>query len=163
MDDFWHEYERNFQFLQVFYSSTCPCFTWIDETEAKSPNDQTMHQYQEAVRYCHLSLDSVWCFTDGHKLMLKTSSDNDEQNKFYNASICDHYVGVVLVFCSDETIPICCFNIPSSLHDNSISTIEKFMISWRFTPEQEDIVLLTLPLLAITNCFSSSKEILQGA
>jgi hypothetical protein len=46
---------------------------------------------------------------DGLKLYL---------NHFYNGWKHNHYVGAVIVFCPDGTIPICCFNVPGSVHDS---------------------------------------------
>ena len=62
---------------------------------------------------------------DGIKLMLECSSDEDVQNRFYNGWTCDHYIGAVLVFCPDGTIPICCYNVPGTVHDSNIAIIGK--------------------------------------
>ena len=37
---------------------------------------------------------------------------------FFNGWKHDHYVGAVIVFCPDGTIPIVCFNVPGSVHDS---------------------------------------------
>jgi hypothetical protein len=60
---------------------------------------------------------------DGIKLMLECAGDDDIQNRFYNGWTCDHYVGAVLVFCPDGTIPMCCYNVPGSVHDSNIAVI----------------------------------------
>jgi len=62
---------------------------------------------------------------DGLKLLLECSSDNNEQNAFYNGWMCDHYVSAVFIFAPDGTIPICCYNynVPGSVHGSTIATI----------------------------------------
>ena len=57
--------------------------------------------------------------------MVECSGDDDDQSRFYNGWTCDHYIGAVLVFCPDGTIPICCYNVPETVHDNLIATIGK--------------------------------------
>ena len=57
--------------------------------------------------------------------MVECSGDDAEQNKFYSGWTCDHYIGAVLVFCPDGTIPICCYNVPGTVHDSQIATIGK--------------------------------------
>ena len=55
--------------------------------------------------------------------MLECAGDEDTQNRFYNGWTCDHYIGAVLVFCPDGTIPICCYNVPGTVHDSNIAVI----------------------------------------
>ena len=55
---------------------------------------------------------------DGFKLYLEMSADRASENNFYNGWKHDHYVGAIIVFCPDGTIPICCFNVPGSVHDS---------------------------------------------
>ena len=62
---------------------------------------------------------------DGIKLMLECSSEEDIQNRFYNGWTCNNYIGAVLVFCPDGTIPICCYNVPGTIHDSNIAIIGK--------------------------------------
>lgn len=40
---------------------------------------------------------------------------------FYNGWTHDHYVSSVLVFCPDQTIPICCYNVSGSIHNSCIA------------------------------------------
>jgi hypothetical protein len=49
----------------------------------------------------------------------------NEENHFYNGWTCDHYIGAVLVFCPDGTIPICCYNVPGTVHVILIALIGK--------------------------------------
>eukprot|EP00804_Cyclotella_cryptica_P010121 CCRYP_018494-RA/>CCRYP_018494-RA protein AED:0.03 eAED:0.03 QI:578/1/1/1/0/0/2/26/188 len=58
---------------------------------------------------------------DGIKLMVECAAEDDVQNRFYNGWTCDHYIGAVLVFCPDGTIPICCYNVPGTVHDSNIA------------------------------------------
>ena len=68
-------------------------------------------------------LENVWCTMDGLKLMIECSSNEDEQNNYYNGWTSHHYVNSVLAFCPDGTIRICCYNIPGSVHDSTIADI----------------------------------------
>mgnify|MGYP006199174333 CR=1 FL=1 len=54
--------------------------------------------------------------------MLEYASNEDKQNRFYNGWTCDHYIGAVLVFCPNGP-PICCYNVPGTVHDSSIAMI----------------------------------------
>jgi len=58
---------------------------------------------------------------DGIKLLLEKAGDEFIQNDYYNGWVCDHYTSAVLVFCPDGTIPICCYNVPGSVHDSKIA------------------------------------------
>jgi hypothetical protein len=60
---------------------------------------------------------------DGIKLMLECAGDDGIQNRFYNGWTCHDYSGAVLVFCPDQTIPICCYNVPGTVHDSNIAVI----------------------------------------
>ena len=53
--------------------------------------------------------------------MLECAAEEDVQNRFYNGWTCDHYIGPVLMFCPDNTIPICCYNVPGTVHDSNIA------------------------------------------
>jgi hypothetical protein len=58
---------------------------------------------------------------DRIKLMIECAAEEDVQNQFYNGWTCDHYIAAVLVFCPDGTIPICCYNVPGTVHDSNIA------------------------------------------
>jgi hypothetical protein len=60
---------------------------------------------------------------DGVKLMVECSRDDDGQNWFDNLWTCDHNIGAVLVFFPDIIILICCYNVPSAVHDSNITLI----------------------------------------
>ena len=55
--------------------------------------------------------------------MLECASDDVIQNRFYNGWTCNHYVGAVIVFCPDGTIPMCCYNVPGTVHDSNNAVI----------------------------------------
>ena len=95
----------------------------MNEARIMRPNEDLVQQYKDSVQTRHPSLENVWCTMDGLKLMIECSSNDDEQNRFYNGWTCDHYVSAVLVFCPDGTIPICCYNVPGTIHDSNIATI----------------------------------------
>jgi hypothetical protein len=60
---------------------------------------------------------------DSIKLMLECAGVDDVQNRFYNGWTYDHYIGAVLVFCPDSTIPMCCYNVPGTVHGSNIAVI----------------------------------------
>jgi hypothetical protein len=95
----------------------------LDDAKIRRPTVQKIREYQEAVYRRHPFLADVWCTMDGLKLMIECAADDEEQNRFYNGWTCDHYVGAVLVFCPDGTIPICCYNVPGTVHDSNIAVI----------------------------------------
>jgi hypothetical protein len=84
-----------------------------------------IRECQDAVQHRHPLLEDVWYTIDGIKLMLECSSDDNKQNRFCNGWTCDHYIGGVLVSCPDGTIPICCYNVPDTVHDSNIASIGK--------------------------------------
>jgi hypothetical protein len=94
-----------------------------NETDSaiRMPTDDEMVQYKRAVQERHPLLEGVWCSMDGLKLALECSSNDEEQNDYYNGWTCDHYVSALLVFCPDGTIPMCCYNVPGSQHDSAIA------------------------------------------
>ena len=55
------------------------------------------------------------------KLMLECADEDDEQNRFYNGWTCGHYIGAVLVFCPDSTIPMRCYNVSGTVHNSNIA------------------------------------------
>ena len=85
------------------------------------PDATRIQLFQECIKERHPALQDVWCTMDGLKLYLQPSSDCNTQNNFYNGWTHDHYVGAVIVFCPDGTIPICCYNVPGSVHDSMIA------------------------------------------
>jgi hypothetical protein len=96
-----------------------------DDAKIKRPTPEKIVEYQQAVYHHHPFLGDVWCTMDGVKLMVECSGDDDKQNRFYNRWTCDHYIGAVLVFCPDGTIPICWYNVAGTVHDSLIATIGK--------------------------------------
>ena len=60
---------------------------------------------------------------DGLKLLIKSAGDDEEQNCYYDGWTCDHYMNAVLVFCPDGTIPICCYNVPRTVHDSMVAVV----------------------------------------
>ena len=85
------------------------------------PDLETIRAHQDAVRLRHPILDGVWCTMDGLKLYLQRHPNRFEENNMYNGWKHDHYVGAVLVFCPDGTIPICCYNVPGCVNDSLIA------------------------------------------
>jgi hypothetical protein len=75
------------------------------------PNVKMIHTYMDAICCRHPILDGVWCTMDGLEHYLQSPAERAKENKCYNGWKHDHYVGAVLVFCPDRTIPICCYNV----------------------------------------------------
>ena len=74
----------------------------MNEARIMRPNQDKVQQYKDSVQTRHPSLENIWCTMDGLKLMIECSSNDDEQNRFYNGWMHDHYVfSAVLCFCSD--------------------------------------------------------------
>ncbi len=94
-----------------------------EDAKIKRPTIEKIQEYKQAVLQHHPLLEDVWCTMDGLKLMLECAGDDVIQNRFYNGWTCDHYVGAVIVFCPDGTIPMCCYNVPGTVHDSNIAII----------------------------------------
>jgi hypothetical protein len=94
-----------------------------EDAKIKRPAIEKNQEYKQAVLQPHPLLEDVWCTMDGLKLMLECAGDDVVQNRFYNGWTCDHYVGAVIVFCPDGTIPMCCYNVPGTVHDSNIAAI----------------------------------------
>jgi len=94
-----------------------------DEPDAtvKVPGIEKIEAYKAVIKERHPNLADVWCCMDGLKLYLEQAGDATTQNNFYNGWKQDHYVSSVFVFCPDGTIPICCYNVPGSVHDSSVA------------------------------------------
>jgi DDE superfamily endonuclease len=91
------------------------------ETVIKVPSIDKIRQYQDIIRQRHPLLDGCWCTMDGLKLKIQQPADRVTENNFYNGWKHDHYVGAVIVFCPDGTIPIVCYNVPGCVHDSLIA------------------------------------------
>lgn len=94
-----------------------------EDAKIKWLTPEKIVEYKEALHPRHPFLADIWSTMDGVKLMLECSGDDDEQHWFYNGWTCDHCIGAVLVFCPDCTIPICCYNVPGTVHDSLIASI----------------------------------------
>jgi DDE superfamily endonuclease len=92
-----------------------------DDAAIKLPSDKKVEEYKAAIANRHPLLQNVWCSMDGLKLRLHRPADGITQNMFYNGWTHDHYVSAVFVFCPDGTIPMCCFNVPGSIHNSKIA------------------------------------------
>ena len=87
----------------------------------KTPSIEMIRTFQDVISQKHPALNGVWCCMDGLKLYLQQAGDSNTQNRFYNGWTHDHYVTSVFVFCPDGTIPICCYNLPGSVHDSLVA------------------------------------------
>jgi hypothetical protein len=92
-----------------------------DRSAVQVPSLEKIQEYKDAVKAKHPLLTDVWCCMDGLKLYLQKAGDGTTQNNFYNGWTHDHYVTNVIVFCPDGTIPICCLNVPGSVHDSVVA------------------------------------------
>ena len=87
------------------------------------PDKDKIKEYQTIIAKKYPPLAGTWCCMDGLKLTLERSGDSTIQNNYYNGWTHDHYMSAVFVFCPDGTIPICCYNVPGSIHDSTIARI----------------------------------------
>ena len=85
------------------------------------PSEEVIRSYQEVIANRHPKLNGVWCTMDGLKLTIEQAPHVLVQGSFYNGWTHGHYIGAVIVFCPDGTIPIVCYNAPGSMHDSSIA------------------------------------------
>jgi hypothetical protein len=92
-----------------------------DLAKISLPSAEKVGEYCAAVKRRHHDLDMVWSTMDGIKLTLQVASSDDVQRMFYNGWTHGHYVGAVLVFAPDGTIPICMYNVPGCVHDSEIA------------------------------------------
>ena len=91
------------------------------EAAIRLPSRADVDEYVKSINERHPVLEKVWCTMDGLKLNLQRAGNNKFQNMFYNGWTHDHYVSCVFVFAPDGTIPICCYNVPGSIHDSKIA------------------------------------------
>ena len=91
------------------------------DAQIRVPHLDVIQQYQDAIRRKYPILDGVWCTMDGLKLRLQQAPSRATENNCYNGWKHDHYVGAVIAFCPDGTIPIACFNVPGCVHDSLIA------------------------------------------
>lgn len=92
-----------------------------DNSAIRLPTEQQVEEYKTAIKERHPLLENVWCTMDGLKVLLQRARNNKIQNMYYNGWTHDHYVSNVFVFAPDGTIPICCYNVPGSIHDSKIA------------------------------------------
>ncbi len=95
-----------------------------DDTKIRQPTVEKIQQYQHEDAKWHLGLAGVWCAMDGLKLLIQSAGDDEEQNCYYIGWTCDHCMNAVPVFCPDGTIPICCYNVPRTVHDSMVAVVE---------------------------------------
>lgn len=98
-----------------------------EEPDAKFtiPSDERIKEFQSCIAEKHPALKGVWCTMDGLKLTVEQAPDLYVQGRFYNGWTHGHYIGCVIVFCPDGTIPIVCYNAPGSMHDSSVAEAGK--------------------------------------
>jgi hypothetical protein len=94
------------------------------------PSSEKIKAYMDSISERHPKLLGVWCTMDGLKLLLEQAPESIIENRFYNGWTHDHYVGNVLVFCPDGTIPMACTNVPGKLecvyeeHGGGLCTVD---------------------------------------
>jgi hypothetical protein len=95
----------------------------LEEAKVYIPTIDYVNSMKALVRNKHPLLENVWCTMDGLKLMIEVSSNDDDQNNYYNGWTHDHYVTGVLCFSPDGNIRISCYNVPGSVHDSTVASI----------------------------------------
>jgi hypothetical protein len=95
----------------------------MNDAIIETPSDDNTIHLKEAETHHHSRLKNLWCTMDGLKLKLECSNDDNEQNRFFIWWTCEYYIGVVLVFCPNRTIPICSYNVPRLVHNSATASI----------------------------------------
>lgn len=95
----------------------------LEEAKVYIPTIDYVNSMKALVRNKHPLLENVWCTMDGLKLFIEVSSNDDDQNNYYNGWTHDHYVNAVLCFSPDGTIRVSCYNVPGSVHDSTVASI----------------------------------------
>ena len=110
----------------------------------------------------------------GSKLYLQQAGKTTTEYNSYNGWKLDQYVLFVWVFWSDGTIPICCCNVPGSVHDSiapeRVNLYQKLGIDIINVMEnvllirypQESIIHFRLSLLNITHLPTILKKLQRG-
>ena len=121
-DHFWNDWDVSEYVLKVWMTNSDKSPTKGGRLWKKPDVTKDSCSRNASKSGSHPALQDVWCTMDGLKLYLQPSSDCTTQKNFYNGWTHDHYVGAVIVFCPDGTIPICCYNVPGSpVHDSMIA------------------------------------------
>jgi DDE superfamily endonuclease len=97
------------------------CLEKNPQAAIRVPDAAMIECHKQEIRNRHPLLTDVWCTMDGLKLRLQSSGNTIIQRKYYNGWTHDQYVTGVFVFCPYGTIPICCYNLPGSLHDSKVA------------------------------------------
>jgi hypothetical protein len=87
----------------------------------KFPNFEEMTRYAELVRRREPSVRGVIGFLDGLSLPTQCSSEEDEQNAFYNGYYHDTAVNNIFLFSPLGKILFACINCPGSWHDSIVA------------------------------------------
>lgn len=66
---------------------------------------------------CHFFFGDFCCMMD--LMMIESARKDNVQSRFYGGWVCDHYIGSVLVFGPNGTIPICWHNDSGTVHDSN--------------------------------------------
>lgn len=85
------------------------------------PPVEKISEYMECIESRHPHLKNVWCTMDGLKLAIEAASSFEVQGRYFNGWIHGHFIGAIIVFCPDGTIPIVAYNCPGSVHDAHIA------------------------------------------
>lgn len=62
-------------------------------------------------------------YMDGLKFLLECVGDSDVQTQYYNLWMCDHYIGMILLFCPD----VSCYNGTGTVYDIILPLWERYM------------------------------------
>jgi len=70
------------------------------------PSDENIDDYEQMIKHKYPELEQVWCTCDGIKLKIQSPSEYVTQSRFYNSYVHGHFIGAVICFYTDSTIPI---------------------------------------------------------
>ena len=94
----------------------------IQEAKVQFPSEETIKDFQKAIRQRHIHLNRVYCFADGLKLPFEACSGLLQQGMYYNGWTHGHYITNVFVFGADGTIIDAVLNVPGSVHDSQVAS-----------------------------------------
>ena len=86
----------------------------------KFPSEVEMRRLAELVTKREPTVRDVMGFLDGCHFKICCSSDDVEQNKYYNGHLKDTTVNNVFLFCPEGLIRHAAFNLPGSWHDSTV-------------------------------------------
>jgi hypothetical protein len=87
------------------------------------PSIEKVQQYQMNIVAKYPALQDVYCFADGLKIDLQSTSNFVAQAIHYNGWTHGHYITNIFIFVPDGTLIGAAVNYPGSFHDSTVCTM----------------------------------------